>query len=222
MVPGFLHCLELGELGGCCPATSGSGSHILFTLSSKQRKLEAQGSAEVTGVGGVDRKCGAHSLSQGGGFTAAAGWGWGGSWAHMPAARSGSCCPARAQFSQSLPRLQRQRGQVVGFQCRPQDALWSEPPREGVLADRPAEGTSTWSALPLVPLRTPSPRFPVPADGRVRAADRLPGRLQNRRVLPKALWPFGQVAQLSEPGSGICKPGVLASLCPGLRGVGLR
>lgn len=52
MVPGFLHCPELGELGGCYPATSGSGSHIFFTLSSKQRKLEAQGSAEVTGVGG--------------------------------------------------------------------------------------------------------------------------------------------------------------------------
>ena len=59
-----------GELGGCCPATSGSGSHIFFTLSSKQRKLEAQGSAVTAGTGSAEHT---HSLSPGGGFPKAAG-----------------------------------------------------------------------------------------------------------------------------------------------------
>lgn len=82
-----------GELGGCCPATSGSGSHIFFTLSSKQRKLEAQGSAEAPWGQEVQST---QSLSRGGGFAAAAGWGWGGGWAHTPTTRSGSCRPAQA------------------------------------------------------------------------------------------------------------------------------
>lgn len=152
MVPRLPPLPRAGELGGCCPATSGSGSHIFFALSSNQRKLEAQGSAEATwgqevqstqclaGVWATRSRCRlAQALL--------------GKTSLCVLSGHGAILTSQAGPGSSLPEsplaLNEEGAGGWDSSGSPRNTLWSGPPR-GVLADGPAQGNLTWSADPLV------------------------------------------------------------------------